>query len=435
MKRLLLPIIAAALICGCGGIKEEPEKTDGATEITVWHPWGGTDKEKFDKLVAYYNRSQDKIRVKAVFVPNDTSTSQKFFTSVASGKVPDLSVVDGPQVVSWAAQGAIVPIDKYMKEAGLTREDFFGPCYDEMLYRGKVHALHFSADPNSLFGWNKKVFRESGLDPERPPKTIKELDEMDRKIRRIDPKNGTISRMGIIPWLARANTVFLWGYAYGGSFYDPKTHKVTADDPKIVAFFEWMRDMARVYDPEKITAFASGFGGYDQSPFYIGKLAMTTIGPATIEDIKRYAPNLDYGIAPWPAPEDGEYGAAWLGGWCFGLPKGCKHPDEAWEFLRWMTADPEGTKVMFEIFHYMPAYKKSKAYDEMTPENPYWPFYRVLLTSKHTRPIMPAQALYMGEINKAIDRVIYGVQSPKEAMEQVTSVVQKELDLKLAAEK
>ncbi|MBO7392692.1 MAG: hypothetical protein J6U98_00655, partial [Abditibacteriota bacterium] len=84
MKRLLLPILAAALICGCGGIKAEPEKTDGATEITVWHPWGGTDKEKFDKLVAYYNRSQDKIRVKAVFVPNDTSTSQKFFTSVAS---------------------------------------------------------------------------------------------------------------------------------------------------------------------------------------------------------------------------------------------------------------------------------------------------------------------------------------------------------------
>ena len=41
----------------------------------------------------------------------------------------------------------------------------------------------------------------------------------------------------------------------------------------------------------------------------------------------------------------------------------------------------------------------------------------------------------MGELNQAIDRVIYGVQSPKDAMEQVTSVVQKELDLKLAAEK
>ncbi len=259
----------------------------------------------------------------------------------------------------------------------------------------------------------------------------------DRKLRKIDPETGEITRMGILPWSANIppNAMFLWGYAFGGSFYDPATHTVTADDPKIVAALDWMGKIAESYDIKKIAAFTGGFGGYEQNPYYIGKLAMTWIGADLIKEIEKYAPNLDYGVAPWPAPEGGEYGAAWLGGWCFGLPKGCKHPEEAWEFLRWMTADPEGTKVMFDIFHYMPAYRKSKAYDEMTPENPYWPFYQILLTSKHTRPIMPAQALYMGELNKAIDRVIYGVQPPKEAMEQVTSVVQKELDLKLAAEK
>ncbi|MBO7392693.1 MAG: ABC transporter substrate-binding protein [Abditibacteriota bacterium] len=435
MRKLIFILIAAIMICGCG--HKTPEQTGKVTEIVVWHPWGGDGKEDFDKVVAVYNRTHPNVHVRAVFVPNNASTSQKFFTSVAAGKVPDVSVVDGPQVVSWAAQGAIMSIDKFVKESGLSRDDFFAPAYDETLYKGEVYAMHLSASPNFLLGWNKKVFREAGLDPERPPRTIKELEEMDRKIRRTDPKTGVITRMGIIPWTQNipSNSMFVWGYAFGGSFYDSETHKVTADDPKIVAALEWMGKMAKEYDVTKIAAFTDGFGSKDQNAFYIGKLGMNCVAAGSIDDIKRYAPNMDYGVAPWPAPEDGEYGAAWVGGWCFGLPVGCPHPKEGWEFIRWLTAGPEGTKVMFDIQRGLPAYKKSKAYDEMTPDSPYWPFYQVLVNCKHQRPVMPAQALLMGELGDAVEKVIYGRDTAENVLKEATKKVQTELDLRLAGEK
>ena len=201
-----------------------------------------------------------------------------------------------------------------------------------------------------------------------------------------------------------------------------------------MAALEWIGKMAKEYDAKKIAAFTNGFGSKDQNAFYIGKIVMTCLGPGSIVDIGRYAPNLDYGIAPWPAPEDGEYGAAWMGGWCFGLPKGCKHPDEAWDFLRWLTASPEGTKVVFDIHKAMPAYVKSTAYEEITPDSPYWPFYQILLTTKHQRPVMPAQALLMGELSVAVDKVIYGRDTAEHVMKEANDKVQKELNLRLAGE-
>ncbi|MBO7394352.1 MAG: hypothetical protein J6U98_09175, partial [Abditibacteriota bacterium] len=106
-----------------------------------------------------------------------------------------------------------------------------------------------------------------------------------------------------------------------------------------------------------------------------------------------------------------------------------------WEFIRWLTAGPEGTKVMFDIQRGLPAYKKSKAYDEMTPDSPYWPFYQVLVNCKHQRPVMPAQALLMGELGDAVEKVIYGRDTAENVLKEATKKVQTELDLRLAGEK
>ena len=40
-----------------------------------------------------------------------------------------------------------------------------------------ISIWHPCADPNFAFEWNKRVFRQVGLDPEKPPTTIAELDE------------------------------------------------------------------------------------------------------------------------------------------------------------------------------------------------------------------------------------------------------------------
>src|SRR5262249_1406361 len=137
---------------------------------------------------------------------------------------------------------------------------------------------------------------------------------------------------------------------------------ITANDPKLVKALEWMVGYAHRYDVTKVDSLRQGFGTAEMDPFYIGHLSMRCLHLSGIDDIKRYAPNLKYGITFIPAPKGGEPHSSWVGGWCIGIPAGAKHPREGWEFIRWMTADAHGTEVAGRVMGLMPGYRRSPAF-------------------------------------------------------------------------
>ncbi|MBO7392714.1 MAG: ABC transporter substrate-binding protein, partial [Abditibacteriota bacterium] len=74
-------------------------------------------------------------------------------------------------------------------------------------------------------------------------------------------------------------------------------------------------------------------------------------------------------------------------------------------------------------------------FDTLDKDSPFGAFYEILLRCKHQRPVEPAQEFYMGELAKAVDYAIYGVKTPKQALEDARVASQKELDLRLAGGK
>lgn len=429
----LVILIAFLCIHGCG---RRTERSDaGKTVLTVWHPWGGTQAEAFAATMKAFEAAHPDIEVRALFTPNDLSNNQKFFTSVAARRPPDVIYVDGPQVAEWAEQGALTPLDDRIAADGIRAEDYFAPCWEQNRYRGRVWAMTYCADPNFAFVWNKEHFRQAGLDPERPPQTVDELDEYVRKLNKWRKVGATrkLSRIGIIPWAqyGPANSMFTWGWSFGGDFYDPKTHRITASSPEIVEALSWMCRYAEEFDIEKIEGLAAGFGTAEQNPLYTGKLSMTCLHISGIAEIKKYAPDLDYGIGYIPAPLSGEAHSSWVGGWCMAIPKGSHHPEEAWELIRWLCADPEGTSVVGRKSGLFPGWRKSPYLSEVSGQPGYGMFLKILEECRHQRPVMPAQAYYMGALQRAVDSALYGRKSPEQALRDAEIETQRELDLAL----
>ncbi len=415
--------------------KEEPTPVPRSaaqgrkTTIEVWYPYGGANSPLYEEFWKAFEESHPDIGVNAVYAANDLSTNAKLFTAIAGGKPPDVTWVDGPQVAEWAARGALEPLDDLIASSGVKRDDFWGPSWDQCVYEGKTWCLTYSSDANFGFFWNKNVFKEVGLDPEKPPTTLAEMDEMSAKIAKVN--GGRIDRLGYIPWITygAANSLFTYGWAFGGEFYDPAAKKVTANDPKIVKCLEWMGEFAKKYDPAMISGFQAGFGSGEQNPFFQGKIAFAPFGAWELANLKRYAPSVEYGITYLPTGPDGATPkSSWVGGWTVGLPKGSKNKEAAFEFVKWITTSEQATTIQGKTFGGFPGVKAAPYYETVKADPKLKAFYDILTETKHQRPVMPAQAFFTGELSSAVDAVVFGQKTAQQALDDATTKTQKELD-------
>ena len=435
----LLAMVLAALTSGCGKTtaSTSPEAPARVRTVRFWQPFGGEHGKAMHEIVAEFNRTHPTIHVEISFAANNLSASQKLFLAIAGGEAPDVTMVDGQQLAEWAARGALTDITSQVERAGLTGDDFFLPRWNESVFRNRVYALPWGADPNFAFCWNKKAFREAGLDPERPPRTIAELDEYNQKLTRFDA-NGRLIQIGLLPWpYGVDNAMFTWGYAFGGEFYRPSADalspgQVTANDPHNVAALRWLRSFGQKYDVRKLNAFQSSFVGLANDPFRLGSQTMCLLHVPQVQDIKRYAPTLEYGIGLIPAPPDGEYPNGWVGGWSMAVPRGALASDEAFEFMRWMCTSPEGTMKLGKEMGQFPACRKSLYYQSIKGNRDLEVFYEVLKGARHVRTLMPAQGYLMELLRRGADEVLYGGRDPQAVLDEITIKAQHRLEYVMA---
>lgn len=106
--------------------------------------------------------------------------------------------------------------------------------------------------------------------------------------------------------------------------------------------------VGKVVDP-----FAGNPG--DGGAFANGRVSMVVQGNWYVDTIQRYKPDLNYGIAPIPVAEGVKGPVTWSGGWSVVIPKGAKHPQEAFEFMKyfvtkgaetWLQAYPNNMPVV-----------------------------------------------------------------------------------------
>ncbi len=406
--------------------------------IEVWGLW---DTEGYKRCVYEFEKRFPYIKVKVLPIGGKMDP-QKLMTAIAGGTPPDVIKQDRFSVGEWASRDAFMILDDFIKRDNYPIQDYYEACLKEATYRGHIYAIPRITDARALY-YNRKLFREAGLNPDRPPRTWDELYRYAKKLTRID-KNGNFERIGFIPNYGNS-WLYLYGWQNGGKFMSDDGRKCTLNHPKIVEALEWL---VKFYDSfegiEKINAFQSTFQGGQFDPFITGKVAMKIDGNWYLNDIARFAPELDFGVAPAPVPEGRPF-ITWSGGFSFAIPVGAKHPEEAWTFIKWMnslegwiiynqaerdynkargtpfvpllTANKKIDKIIFKMF--APKEKKlRKALKVFLDLMPYSKF----------RPVTPVGQRLWDEHVRAFELAVYHKLTPKQALDIGTKKVQEELD-------
>jgi multiple sugar transport system substrate-binding protein len=413
---------------------------EGRVLITYWDRHSGHEHELRRELADEFNASQDKIYVRMLPVG---FRYEKMLTAIASGAPPDICSMESNSLFPMASQGCFMPLDDWLKDIPhLQKDAFFPHVYDGATVNGKVYAIPTTTDTYCLI-WNKDLFRRAGLDPERPPKTLEELGEY-AKILTIKDQGG-IQQVGFLPWLPWDISQAYIGF-FGGKVYDPVKDMCTTDgDPGTIAAYRWMSSWTippvdgppapYMLDRVQVQKFRAGFGAYQSgaNPFYFGKIAMITEGEWQVTFIEKYAPNLNWGVAPIPTPEGQPARCYSPTAVVDAIPAGCRHPKEALEFLKWFhtpRADgrPSPASDYCYTIHNIPC-RKEDCFQPRFINDPKFKVFIDQLLEKPvvTSPNMSAVAIYLNELDRYRDLTINGEMPPEEAATEIQKKTNEEL--------
>jgi len=270
---------------------------------------------------------------------------RKSMLAIMGGDPPDVLGPWAPNVPPFAEAGALLPLDDFMKQSGLTADHYIKNYFSLGTWKGRVYALPTSPSCTALF-YNKEHFRKkadqlraAGLDPDRAPLTIEELDRYAEVLNEFN-SDGSPRIMGFLPtepgWFNE-----YWGYFFGGRLYDEETGEITADDPGNVRVFEWLKTYAETYGSESLLRFRSGFGSFDspQNAFLDDKVSMELQGVWFPNFIRRHRPQMEFGVAHFPVPEGVPDPRGVIDADVICIPRGCKHIEEAWKFIHFVQTD------------------------------------------------------------------------------------------------
>ncbi|MFP4055332.1 MAG: ABC transporter substrate-binding protein [Candidatus Brocadiia bacterium] len=436
MPRPLALLALLAILPGCGGREGE-----GPIEITYWEKWTKFEGQAaIDTVKAFNQKYEGRIRVDHVQI---SEIERKLLVAIAGGNPPDVAGSYTFCVYPYADRNALVPLDDYLAEAGITREDYLPVFWDMCHYRGHMWALPTTPATVALH-WNKRLFRESarelrdaGLDPERAPRTIEELDRYADVLTRRD-EEGNIVQAGFLPqepgWWD-----WSWGHWFGGELWDGED-TITADSPGYVRAFQWVADYSKRYGAKDIRKFVGGFGNFSspQNAFLAGKVAMEVQGVWMHNFIDQYAPGMEVGVAPFPRhevppgvdPSDPEMGTTIADADVIVIPRGSRHPDAAWEFIRFVNSR-EGMEILcLGQRKFSPLRDVSPGFWRRQRHPDYVRFFYRLAHSRFCTYAPKTGVLreFQREMDNAFDKVGNLDASPQEALAEVDQRMQRSLD-------
>ena len=148
------------------------------TEIQWWHSMGGALGDKVNELAGKFNASQKDYRVVPTFKGSYPESMTAAIAAFRAGNAPHiLQVFEVGTATMMAAKGAVVPVYKLMKDADepFNPKAYVGPVsgyYTDS--KGNMLSFPFNSS-TAIFYWNKDAFKKAGLDPEKPPRTWKEV--------------------------------------------------------------------------------------------------------------------------------------------------------------------------------------------------------------------------------------------------------------------
>ena len=400
-------------------------KSSSVVHLTWWTMWSGSTLKTLDQMVAQFNKTHPGIQVTETNIPSDATTSTaKLLSAIAAGDPPDIFTEWWPEIGSFAARGDIDPMNAYLNGAYAKFEKWEYP----VAVQGGTYNKQLYAVPMSLNSWalyyNKSVLAKAGINS--PPKSLAQLNADQAKLWQT---NGSqISQIGFYPDTNENGFQFYTTY-FGATNCITKSGKYDFENcAGAKREMNWIASYDK-YSYSNVMALQTALGqvaGGQTDIWTAGKSGFVLSGPWEGTNVPAQNPSLQgkFGVESFPAASGG---ASTIGQGNFNIiPKGSKHPQQAFEFIAWLAGyhtesymgkiDPTGGWVPAG-----PSVTKVAPYKKWIGSNPWLKAFLPQMTSKATvAPVLTArQSQLFAAENTATANVLQKLMTPEQALKYI----------------
>jgi multiple sugar transport system substrate-binding protein len=263
--------------------------------------------------------------------------------------------------------------------------------------------------------YNTDYFEEAGLDPNDPPKTMDELLEYAKKLTIYD-EAGNVVRAGFAVRYAGnpkgiADKWLPFLHAWGGQLYAPdmSTSDGYLNSPKAIESLQFYADLVNKYKVANLTI------GEPLDSFSRGLSAMFFREAWAVGVLRDQAPDIHYAVAPIPEKNTNP-GLSLLFQDCIMVYKFSPHKDAAWDWIRFITFDPEIDLEMAKTNGTLPVHRSNFETDYVTTR----PDYEAELEIINNPPSPYYEAPFINEIafrvGQAVEEALFGLKTAEQAL-------------------
>jgi multiple sugar transport system substrate-binding protein len=304
----LAGVLAVSSLAACSSSKKKSADKNGDVTLSVVSLKPGSEKAAFDTFnaqVKIFETQNPHIKIQPREYEWKATT---FAAQLAGGTLPTVFTIPFTDGKSLIERQQVADLNKQFK--ALSYANNFNP---KVLDAGKAANGDVYALPTEAYGvgleYNRTLFKQAGLDPEKPPTT---WDEIRADAKQIADKTGQagyaeMTQNATGGWMLTTLT-----YALGGRMESADGKTATLNNPQTKAALQKLHDM-RWSDKSMGSNFLYDWGSINQA-FAAGKIGMYMGGSDVYTSLvqqNNIKPD-DYGLAALPLDSSSDAGI--LGG-------------------------------------------------------------------------------------------------------------------------
>jgi sn-glycerol 3-phosphate transport system substrate-binding protein len=432
---VLTALVTATLFTGCAGKAEsnsQPVKADDTpVTITFWHGMGGNLGTALEKLVKDFNDSHKNIIVKAEYQGTYDDAINKLKSAQVSNSGPDVMQCYDIGTKYMLDSKSIIPVQDFINKEKYDTSNLEPNLLAYYTVNKQLNSMPFNSSTPILY-YNKTAFKEAGLDPNTPPKSLTEVEDMAKKLVKKDA-SGKVTQYGysmsIYGWMFE-QFMLKQEKAYANNGNGRTSSATAIDFDKNGGGVTLLTQWKKLVDSGN----AGNFGrktADTQNAFIAGNTAMYLDSTASLSAVLTGVNGkFEVGTGFLPKVTDSDKGGVSIGGASLWIMNNndAKKQQAAWEFIKFLVT-PEEQAYWNINTGYFPVTKKAYDLQSVKDNIAKYPQFQTAIDQLHASTPSSVGALLgvfpeaRAAIETNIEIMLNGQQSPQQAIDNSAKTI------------